>query len=82
MTILEEWNAETENLEQLVADLAEALDQAVDDVREARSVARDLWDAMAELRLRWVAEDDMLHAWNRVYTRLPEYLRKWLRDSA
>ena len=79
---LSERNAEIERLEQLVADLVDALEPAVDDVDEAREIARDLWAAMVALRLRWVSEEDMLHAWNRAYVGLPEYLRKWLRASA
>ena len=80
---LSERNAEIERLEQLVADLVDALEPAVDDVDEARGVAQDLWNAMVELRRAWVADDDMLYAWNRVFVLgLPEYLRRWLRASA
>ena len=75
--------AEIEQLEQLVADLAESVEQAVDDVEEAREIARDMWHALVALRRAWVNEEDMISAWNRIYVlELPEYLRSWLRDTS
>ena len=49
---------------------------------EARAIARDMWVALVQLRHDWMNEENMLAAWNRLYCcNMPEYLRRWLRDS-